>query len=170
MTANPLSGPRVGLYPGSFDPLTLGHVDVMRRATALVDRLVIAIGIHPGKTPLLDAETRQGLIDAQIEADGLAAETRTFDGLLTAFAVEVGAKVIVRGLRGTGDLEYEMQMAGMNAALAPSVQTVFIPARPDHAHIAGTQVRQIARMGGDVSPFVPPHVETVLKAALAAAN
>ncbi len=163
-----LSGTRVGLYPGSFDPLTLGHVDVMVRAAALVDRLVIAIGVHPGKTPMLDVATRTALIDREILERGLSAEVSTFDGLVTAHAVDLGASVIFRGVRGGLDLDYEMQMAGMNAGLAPGVQTVFLPASPGMGHIAGTQVRQIARMGGDVSGFVPRHAVDALKAALAA--
>ena len=168
MDVSPASAPRIGLYPGSFDPLTFGHVDVLRRAAALVDKLVVAIGVHPGKAPLLDAATRRSLIERQIEEDGLAAEVSTFDGLVTAHAAALGARVIFRGVRGGADLDYEMQMAGMNARLAPRVETVLVPASPGMGHIAGTQVRQIARMGGDVSGFVPPHVVDVLKAALAA--
>lgn len=163
------STPRVGLYPGSFDPLTLGHVDVMVRAAALVDELVVGIGVHPGKTPLLDAAKRTELIEREIAERKLAARVSTFDGLVTAHALDLGASVIFRGVRGGLDLDYEMQMAGMNAGLAPSVLTLFVPASPGMGHIAGTQVRQIARMGGDVSKFVPRHAEEALKAALAAA-
>ena len=159
---------RIGLYPGSFDPLTLGHVDVLRRSAALVDKLYVAIGIHPGKTPLIDADGRRALVERQIAEDGLAAEVSTFDGLVTAHATELGATVIFRGVRGGLDLDYEMQMAGMNATLAQNVDTVLIPATSGLGHIAGTQVRQIARMGGDVTAFVPPHVVTALKAAIAA--
>jgi pantetheine-phosphate adenylyltransferase len=159
---------RLGLYPGSFDPFTNGHLDVLTRACAVVDRVVVALGVHPGKAPMLTAERRSETIDAVIRARGLPAEIDTFDGLVTQFALERDATVIFRGVRDGIDLAYEMQMAGMNAALAAGVETVLIPAAPGVGHITGTQVRQIARMGGDVSGFVPGEVLPALKAAAAA--
>lgn len=154
--------PRVALYPGSFDPLTNGHQDVLRGACGLCDRLVVAVGVHPSKAPMLSPEQRIHLIDETLApmtvAAGVAFEARTFDGLVVDFAREVGATILVRGVRDGKDFDYEMQMAGMNAAMAPWLQTVFVPASPGARHITATLVRQIASMGGDVEPFVPPAV------------
>lgn len=153
---------RTALYPGSFDPLTNGHVDMLRASFRLVDRLVVAIGVHPSKAPLFAAEERRAMI-AEVAGPlaaeaGVALEVRTFDTLVSEFARAMGATLLVRGLRDGTDLDYEMQMAGMNAALAPWLQTVFLPASPADRHITATLVRQIAAMGGDVSAFVPPAV------------
>ncbi|HML13656.1 MAG TPA: pantetheine-phosphate adenylyltransferase [Xanthobacteraceae bacterium] len=160
--------PRVALYAGSFDPVTNGHVDVIRQAARLVDRLVIAIGIHPGKAPLFAVEERLAML-AEICAP-IAKETRcelstkTFDDLVVALARREGASILIRGLRDGADFDYEMQMAGMNAAMAPEVQSVFLPAAPMVRPITATLVRQIAGMGGDVSAFVPANVAARLKA------
>jgi pantetheine-phosphate adenylyltransferase len=159
---------RIGLYPGSFDPLTNGHLGMLTASVRLVDKLVVGIGVHPGKQPMFSAEERAVMIEEA--AGGLAAaagaslEVGVFSGLVTAFAREIGATLLVRGLRGGADLDYEMPMAGMNAALAPEVQTVFLPAAPADRHITATLVRQIASMGGDVSAFVPPAVARRLAA------
>ena len=154
--------PRVALYPGTFDPLTNGHVDMLRAAFRLCDRLVVAVGVHPAKTPMLSVADRIELIEAvaapMAAAAGAAVEARTFDNLVVDFARDVGATILIRGLRDGTDLDYEMQMAGMNATLAPRLQTVFLPASPEARHITATLVRQIAAMGGDIRAFVPPAV------------
>jgi pantetheine-phosphate adenylyltransferase len=158
---------RVGLYPGSFDPVTHGHVDVVRRAAHLVDRLVIAIGTHHDKHPLFTAKERVKLTTEVLEPvaskAGLELEVTTYDNLTVDAAKAVRATIVIRGLRNADDFDYEMQMAGMNHALAPGIETVFLAASPDTRHIAASLVRQIAAMGGDVSPFVPPVVATALK-------
>jgi pantetheine-phosphate adenylyltransferase len=150
------------LYPGSFDPLTLGHVDVIRGACRFCDRLVIAIGVHPSKPRMFSAEDRLEIIDSVAgtigREAGVSVEAITFGGLAVDLAREIGATLLVRGLRDGTDLDYEMQMAGSNAAMAPWLQTVFLPASPGVRHITATLVRQIASMGGDLAPFVPPLV------------
>jgi pantetheine-phosphate adenylyltransferase len=154
--------PRTALYPGSFDPLTNGHVDMLEAAFGLCERLVVAIGVHPSKTPMLAVDDRLQLIDEvarpMAESANVRLETSTFDNLVVDFAREVGATVLIRGLRDGTDLDYEMQMAGMNATMAPWLQTVFLPASPEARHITATLVRQIAAMGGDIAPFVPAAV------------
>ncbi len=149
---------RTGFYSGSFDPITNGHIDVIRRSAAVVDRLVIGIGVHPGKTPLFSVEEKIALIEADtalIAKDtGCHIEVVTFAGLTIDAAKAAGATLIFRGLRDGTDLDYEMQMSGMNGAMAPSTQTVFLPASPDVRHITATLVRQIAQMGGNVRSFV----------------
>jgi pantetheine-phosphate adenylyltransferase len=159
---------RVALYPGSFDPLTNGHVDVIESAARICDELVIGIGAHPGKTPLFGLEERAALID-EVCSDLAAAHAcrlsvRTFAGLAVEAARAAGAGIIIRGLRNGADLDYEMQMAGMNAAMAPEIKTVFFAASPTVGHITATLVRQIAAMGGDVSQFTPPAVLRALEA------
>jgi pantetheine-phosphate adenylyltransferase len=160
--------PRVALYAGSFDPVTNGHIDVVRQAVRLADRLVLAIGVHPGKAPLFSAEERLAMLletCAPIaKAAGCEFDTLTFDDLVVSAAARAGAGVLIRGLRDGTDLDYEMQMAGMNGAMAPSIQTVFLPASPAVRPITATLVRQIALMGGDVSNFVPASVAALLKA------
>jgi pantetheine-phosphate adenylyltransferase len=154
--------PRIALYPGSFDPLTNGHLDILRAAFRLCERLVVAIGVHPSKAPLLSVDDRLELIQAVAgpiaERAGVKVEASTFDNLVVDFAREIGATILIRGLRDGTDLDYEMQMAGMNATMAPGLQTVFLPASPEARHITATLVRQIAAMGGDITPFVPPAV------------
>ena len=161
---------RTALYPGSFDPLTNGHVAVLGAALRLCDRLVVAVGVHSSKTAMLSADDRLELIEAVAgpiaKQAGAELEVRTFDKLVVDFARELGATILVRGLRDGTDLDYEMQMAGMNAAMLPSLQTVFLPASPATRHITATLVRQIASMGGDVEPFVPEAVAQRLDASL----
>ena len=153
---------RTALYAGSFDPVTNGHLDVIRQACRLVQNLVIAIGVHPGKAPMFSPEERAELLRATCEplaeAEGTALTIVTFDDLAVTAARRFGASVFIRGLRDGTDLDYEMQLAVMNGAMAPEVQTVFLPASTGVRPITATLVRQIAAMGGDVSPFVPPLV------------
>lgn len=149
-------------YAGSFDPLTNGHADILERAFALFPRVVIAIGVHPGKQPLFSADERAEMALAIAEplarAAGSSVEVTTFGDLTVAAAARHGANVLLRGLRDGTDFDYEMQLAGMNAAMAPELQTIFLPASPHTRPVTATLVRQIAAMGGDVSAFVPPLV------------
>jgi pantetheine-phosphate adenylyltransferase len=162
--------PRIGFYPGSFDPVTNGHIDIISRAARLVDRLVIGVGVHHGKSPLFPVEERVAMLEEQTPSIGRAANAEvsvvTFANLTVAAAREAGAYVIFRGLRDSGDFDYEMQMAGMNERMAPDIETVFLAASPEVRHIAASFVRQIASMGGDVSPFVPDPVVQRLNARL----
>jgi pantetheine-phosphate adenylyltransferase len=164
--------PRIALYAGSFDPVTNGHVDVVRQALGLADRLVLAIGVHPGKTPLFPFEERLAMLTETCgplaKAAGGEMACVAFDGLVVDLAKREGATVLIRGLRDGTDLDYEMQMAGMNGAMAPAIQTVFLPASPLVRPITATLVRQIARMGGDVSAFVPKSIAAKLKTKFAA--
>ena len=154
--------PRAALYAGSFDPVTNGHLDVVRRAVRLADRLVLAIGVHPGKTPLFSADERLAMVRETCEPiareAGCAFSCTTFGDLVVAAARREGASLLIRGLRNGTDLDYEMQMAGMNETMAPEVTTVFVPASSLVRPITATLVRQIAAMGGDVSAFVPAPV------------
>jgi pantetheine-phosphate adenylyltransferase len=165
---------RVALYTGSFDPVTNGHVDVIRSASGLCDRLVVAIGVHPGKAPLFSAQERAEMIELVCKADAAARNCElsvvTFSGLAVDAARAAGAGMIVRGLRDGSDLDYEMSMAGMNGVMAPEVQTVFLPAGLNVRHITATLVRQIALMGGDVTSFAPPLVVEALRRKTAAKN
>jgi pantetheine-phosphate adenylyltransferase len=158
---------RTALYTGSFDPVTLGHVDVVRHACRLADRLVIAIGVHPGKAPMFSADERAAMLRETCgplaAGEGIALEVVTFEGLAVEAAARHGATLIVRGVRDGTDLDYEMQMAAMNEAMMPDVQTIFLPASPAVRPITATLVRQIAAMGGDASPFVPPGVADRLR-------
>jgi pantetheine-phosphate adenylyltransferase len=158
---------KTALYAGSFDPVTNGHLDVIRGAAALCDRLVLAIGVHPGKTPLFPADERLAMLKEVcgpvVAKAGVTLECVTFDDLVITAAQRAGATILIRGLRDGTDFDYEMQMAGMNGTMAPGVQTVFLPASPDVRPITATLVRQIAKMGGDISAFVPPKVATRLK-------
>jgi pantetheine-phosphate adenylyltransferase len=159
--------PRTALFPGSFDPVTNGHLDVVRQAARVADRLVLAIGTHPGKTPLFTVEERLEMLQETCEPIVRAAGGKlaciTFADLVVTAAQREGATLLIRGLRSGVDFEYEMEMAGMNATMAPAVQTVFIPAAPVVRPITATLVRQIAGMGGDVSAFVPRPVAARLK-------
>jgi pantetheine-phosphate adenylyltransferase len=157
----------VALYPGSFDPVTNGHLDVVRQACHLVDKLIVAIGIHPGKAPLFSVEERKAMIVEVFtpiaKQAGCEIQCITFDNLTVTAAQNAGATVLIRGLRDGTDLDYEMQIAGMNQTLVPDVQTIFIPASATVRPITATLVRQIAGMGGDVSAFVPAPVAARLK-------
>jgi pantetheine-phosphate adenylyltransferase len=159
---------RTALYAGSFDPVTNGHLDVIRGACRLADKLVLAIGVHPGKTPLFSAEERVALLKEVCgpiaAAEKCALDCVTFDNLVVEAAKRTGATLLIRGLRDGTDLDYEMQMAGMNGSMAPAIQTVFLPASPMVRPITATLVRQIASMGGDVSAFVPKQVLVKLAA------
>ena len=163
--------PRTALFAGSFDPITNGHLDVVSHAVRLADKLVLAVGVHPGKTPLFSAEERLAMLEEicapVAKAAGCALLCTTFADLVVTAAQREGATILIRGVRDSTDFDYEMQMAGMNAAMAPAVQTVFLPASPIVRPISATLVRQIASMGGDVSPFVPPPVAVRLKAKFA---
>ncbi|MPZ58679.1 MAG: pantetheine-phosphate adenylyltransferase [Rhizobiales bacterium] len=163
--------PRIALYSGSFDPVTNGHLDVARGAVRLADRLVVAIGVHAGKAPLFSVDERRTMIEEACgplaQAAGCELAVTTFAGLVVNAAREAGANCIIRGIRDGTDLDYEMQMAGMNGTMAPEVQTVFVPASPAARPITATLVRQIAGMGGDVSAFVPPAVAARLSAKFA---
>ena len=162
---------RIALYPGSFDPVTNGHAMLLAAGARLCDRLVVAIGVHPGKQPMFSVDERRALIEAScgpsVVGTGCTLEVSTFDGLAVAAARAHGATMILRGLRDGTDLDYEMQMAGMNAVMAPEVQTVFLPAPTGARHITATLVRQIAKLGGDVAPFVPAPVAAALARKLA---
>jgi pantetheine-phosphate adenylyltransferase len=158
---------RVGLYPGTFDPITLGHIDIIRRATRLVDKLVIGVAINRDKGPLFTLEERVAMIEA--ECTDLAAQTgveivvHPFENLLIDCARDVGAQSIIRGLRAVADFEYEYQMVGMNRQLDDSIETVFLMAEATHQAIASKLVKEIARLKGDVSKFVTPRVNAELR-------
>ena len=162
---------RIALYAGSFDPLTNGHLDVLKASLAVADTVYAAIGIHPGKKPLFTFEERVKLIEAATRAefgrDGDRIKVVSFDGLVIDAARKHGASIMIRGLRDGTDLDYEMQMAGMNETMAPELQTVFLPASPSVRTITATLVRQIASMGGDIRPFVPAAVAGTLTAKFA---
>ncbi len=153
---------RIALYAGSFDPVTNGHLDVVRQAARLADELVLAVGVHPGKSPVFSPEERLQLLEATCrplaKKAGCVIRCITFAGLVIAAAKKEKATLLIRGLRDGTDFDYEMQMAGMNASMAPKVQTVFLPASPMVRPITATLVRQIAAMGGDITEFVPPQV------------
>ena len=158
---------RIGLYPGTFDPITLGHIDIIRRASALVDRLVIGVAINRDKGPMFSLEERVDMIEAECarlsDQTGTEMVVHPFENLLIDCAKDVGAGLIVRGLRAVADFEYEFQMVGMNRALDSSVETVFLMADAGHQAIASKLVKEIARLGGDVSKFVTPAVNGALK-------
>ena len=153
---------RIALYPGTFDPITLGHIDIIRRASLLVDRLVIGVAINRDKSPLFNLDDRVSMLEE--ECNYLSGETGTeivvhpFENLLIDCAHDVGAQVIVRGLRAVADFEYEFQMVGMNRSLDNSIETVFLMAEAKHQAIASKLVKEIARLNGDISKFVTPHV------------
>jgi len=153
---------RIGFYPGSFDPVTHGHTDILARAVNLFDELVIGIGVHPGKAPLFATAERISMLEAVCgplaRTAGTTFKIVTFDGLTVDAARQAGASIIVRGIRDGTDLDYEMQLAGTNGSMAPLIQTIFLPASPATRHIAASLVRQIAGMGGDVSPLVSSDV------------
>ena len=151
---------RVGLYPGTFDPITNGHLDIISRATKLVDRLVVGVASNIGKGPMFPVEERAALVKAETDViaakSGIAIEVKPFETLLISFAKEVGAAMIVRGLRAVSDFDYEFQMAGMNYRLEPEIETVFLMASEHHQFISSRFVKDVAVYGGDISSFVPP--------------
>ncbi|MGE0499749.1 MAG: pantetheine-phosphate adenylyltransferase [Rhizobiaceae bacterium] len=157
---------RIAIYAGSFDPLTNGHLDVLKASLAVADTIYAAIGVQAAKKPLFTFEERVELIEqvcgAEFGEDGGRIKVSSFDGLVIDAARALGASIMIRGLRDGTDLDYEMQMAGMNETMAPELQTVFLPASPSVRTITATLVRQIASMNGDVRPFVPAVVATAL--------
>src|ERR1700751_1747237 len=159
--------PRIAIYPGSFDPVTYGHLDVVRHAVIVCDKLIAAVGVHSGKKPLFSTEERLQMVQdvfSPIAAKaGCAFDCTTYDNLTVTAAQQNGATIMIRGLRDGTDLDYEMQLAGMNETMAPEVHTVFVPASVAVRPITATLVRQIAAMGGDVSAFVPQQVAASLK-------
>ena len=159
---SPAAGPRTGVYPGTFDPVTNGHTDIITRAARLVDRLVVGVALNIGKGPLFELDERVALVREQTEliarASGTRIDVTAFDGLLIDFARAEHASIIVRGLRAVSDFDYEFQMAGMNYRLDSAIETVFLMASERHQFISSRFVKEIARLGGDVSSFVPPRV------------
>lgn len=157
---------RIGLYPGTFDPITLGHIDIIRRAASLVDKLVIGVAINRDKGPLFTLEERVAAVEAECvtlaEQTGIEIVVHPFENLLIHCARDVGAQMIVRGLRAVADFEYEYQMVGMNRQLDDTIETVFLMAEAQHQAIASKLVKEIARLGGDVSKFVTPRVNKQL--------
>jgi len=153
---------RIGLYPGTFDPVTLGHLDIIKRAIKLVDHLVIGVATNPSKSPMFSLDERMEMVrheTAPLAGDGRASiEVKTFGSLLMQFAEEVGAAMIVRGLRAVSDFEYEFQMVAMNQRLNPEIETVFLMADPRHQAIASRLVKEIGMLGGNVAPFLTPYV------------
>jgi pantetheine-phosphate adenylyltransferase len=162
--------PRIAIYPGSFDPVTNGHLDVVRHAVHLCDKLVVSIGIHPGKKPLFSTDERLAMVREVFEPvakkAGCQFDCSTYDNLTVTAAKAASATIMIRGLRDGTDLDYEMQIAGMNETMAPDIHTVFTPASVAVRPITATLIRQIAGMGGDVTPFVPASVAKSLKAKL----
>ena len=156
---------RTALYPGTFDPMTLGHLDILKRASNLCDKLVVAVAINNSKNPLFDLEERVEMVEHVVAPfrDRIEVEVKPFEGLLIHFVESVGASMIVRGLRAVSDFEYEFQMAGMNDRLNPDIETVFLMADPQYQTIASRLVKEIARLGGAVDQFVTPEVEQRLK-------
>jgi pantetheine-phosphate adenylyltransferase len=159
---------RIGLYPGTFDPCTLGHADIIRRGAKLVDRLVIGVTTNPSKNPMFTPDERMDMMKAEIDRLGLKnVEIRGFDALLMKYASNVGANVIIRGLRAVADFEYEYQMAGMNQQIDDSIETVFLMADISLQPIASKLVKEIALYGGDIGPFVSPLVRDKVEARVA---
>lgn len=158
---------KIALYPGSFDPMTNGHLDILSGALRIADKVIVAIGLHPEKKSLFTFDERVSMIEAvataHLGSSSKRVEVHSFQGLVVDAAKLANASLLIRGVRDGTDLDYEMQMAGMNGAMAPDVQTIFLPAHPNARPITATLVRQIAAMGGDISAFVPAHVASALK-------
>lgn len=165
---------RIGLYPGTFDPITLGHIDIISRASLLVDRLVIGVAINRDKSPLFSLDDRVSMLEEECnylsEQTGTEIVVHPFENLLIDCAHDVGAQVIVRGLRAVADFEYEFQMVGMNRSLDNSIETVFLMAEAKHQAIASKLVKEIARLHGDISKFVTPNVAKRLLSKFKASN
>ncbi len=159
---------RIGVYPGTFDPLTLGHIDIIRRGAKLVDRLIIGLSTNPSKTAMFSLEERRAQVEAEVSKLDEDIKVVTFDGLLVHFASEQNASMIIRGLRAVSDFEYEYQMAGMNQQLDDDVETVFLMADVALQPIASRLVKEIARFGGEIHKFVTPEIEAAVTARMAA--
>jgi len=161
-----MANQRVGLYPGTFDPITAGHMDIITRALGLVDRLVIGVATNPGKGPLFTLDERIAMVTSEVAPLAKAANAEInvepFSGLLVEFAARMGAKIVVRGLRAVADFEYEFQMVGMNAHLNPDIETVFLMASEKYSFIASRLVKEVALLKGDVSSFVTPGIAEIL--------
>jgi pantetheine-phosphate adenylyltransferase len=155
--------PRLAVSTGTFDPVHLGHLDVIRRGSRLFDKLIIGVGIHPDKEPFFTAEERVELL-RQVVAPLGNVEVRAFDGLSVQFVREVGARVMIRGLRTLSDMEYEFQMSLANRSLDANIETVFLMARVEYSHFSSTLIRQIGQFGGDLAPFLPPEVLAAVQA------
>lgn len=156
-----MSESRVGIYPGTFDPITNGHLDIIRRATRLVDTLIVGVAINAGKEPMFTIEERVAMVEAEVAGlnnEGRRIEVRPFGNLLMNFVLDSGGSVIIRGLRAVSDFEYEFQMAGMNTRLQPEVETVFLMASENHHFIASRLVKEVAMLGGDIKSFVSAEV------------
>ena len=154
---------RIGLYPGTFDPIHKGHYDIIRRAARLVDHLIIGVAVNAGKGPLFSLEERVAMVGAEVhDLDGPDIDVRPLEGLLMHFAMEVGAVAIIRGLRAISDFEYEFQMVGMNLRLNPDIETVFLMASDSHQFISSKLVKEIGSLGGDVTSFVSPRIAELL--------
>jgi len=162
---------RIGIYPGTFDPATNGHLDIIHRGAALVDRLIVGVAVNPGKGPLFTLDERVALVQREVAAlplsEAARIEVMPFESLLMQFAEKVGAKIILRGLRAVSDFEYEFQMAGMNKRLGPEVETVFLMASESQQFISSRFVKEVARLGGDISHFVSPRTAAAVCAKLA---
>lgn len=168
------NSPRIGLYPGSFDPPTNGHLDIIRRATRVVNKLIVGVAINPSKDAMFTLEERIQIVRDEIAAinQGLTAkvEVRSLEGLLMHYARNVGASCIIRGLRAVSDFDYEFQMTGMNARIAPEIETVFLMASENHQFISSRLVKEVGILGGDISSFVSPRVARMLKKRIAERN
>lgn len=156
---------QIGVYPGSFDPLTEGHMDILRRAAALMDHVVVAVLVNAGKRPFFTLEERLSFIDAAVAAEGLKNVTSgSFDGLLVDYAHSIGARHIIRGLRAVMDFEYEFQISSMNRRLAPDLDTVYFMAEPEHAYLSSSVIREVCALGGNIDNLVPEvNKSTIIK-------
>jgi len=167
MTARKKNSLLTGVYPGTFDPVTLGHLDIIERALKVVDHLVVAVADNPGKGPLFTTKQRVKLLETDLannpKIKGKSWEVRPFNKLLMEFVGDVNARVIVRGLRAVSDFEYEFQMAGMNAYLNRDIETMFLMSQDKFQFVSSRFVKEIARLGGDIGPFVTPNVQKALK-------
>ena len=165
-----MTAQRIGVYPGTFDPITKGHIDIITRAAALVDKLIVAVAANAGKDPLFSVDERVAMVDsdvAELRAKGHTIEVCAFDNLLIHFARDAGARLIIRGLRAVSDFEYEFQMATMNSRIDSGIETVFLTASERQQFVASRLVKEIGRLGGDVSSFVSPGVAEHLRAKFA---